>query len=327
MANEYTSIATTPGIATELVQPTYDLAVNFALRSIPTARQFVTKRDQRPAMRGSSVTLEKIEFFSKASITAAKTPLTEESDVDSTKIPKPTPVTITPNEYGFAVTTTRKLRNRVFADIDPAKALLIAHHQARVVDELVQDKLVTGTNVTYAGANTADNTVAATDELTSALVRRAVAKLRAASVIPYFAGYYAGYVHPFAILDLREETGAAAWRDPNVYGQDQSNIWAGEIGAFEGVRFVENNLVRVTKTGAGTGGTQVNVFENFFLGRDGLAEKVIEEPHVEFAPPTDKLNRFGTLGWYGDLGWSVYENKAIQRVKSSSSAQADYIAE
>ena len=167
MANEFTSIATGGGIGAELVQPTYDLAVRAALHSIPTARQFVTIRDERPAMRGSSITLEKMNFFAKAAIVAAKTPLTEESDVDSTKMPQPTPIVLTPAEYGFAVTTTRKLRNRVFADFDPFKAMAIALHQARVIDELIQDKLVTGANKVWAGSNTADGTVALTDVLTA----------------------------------------------------------------------------------------------------------------------------------------------------------------
>jgi N4-gp56 family major capsid protein len=332
VANEFTSIATGGGIAAELVQPTYDLAVRAALHSIPTARQFVTIRDERPAMRGSSITLEKMNFFAKAAIVAAKTPLTEEADVDSTKMPQPTPVVLTPAEYGFAVTTTRKLRNRVFADFDPMKAMAIALHQSRVLDELIQDKLVTGANKVWAGSNVADSTVALTDVLTATQVRRAVAKLRAGNAIPFFGNAYAGYVHPFTILDLRTETGAANWRDPNVYGQDQSNIWSGEIGMFEGVRFVENNLCRVTATGvdadgAGAGTRLTNVFQNYFLGRNTIAETVIEEPHVEFAPPVDKLNRFGTIGWYGDLGWSLYEPKALQRVLTSASVEADYVAE
>jgi N4-gp56 family major capsid protein len=276
-------------------------------------------------MRGSSVTIEKIEYFAAAAITAAKTPLTEESDVDSTKIPRPSTVVLTPAEYGFAVTTTRKLTNRTFSPVDPIKVALIATHQARVIDELVQDKLVTGTAV-YNNSNTVETTIAPTHVLTATDVRRQVAKLRAGNVTPWFGGYYAAYAHPFVVLDLREATGAANWREPNVYGQDQSKIWSGEIGEFEGVRFVQSNLNRVTQTGTGSGGTQTRVFNTFFIGKGALAETVVEEPHVEFAPPVDKLNRFATLGWYGDIGWSLYESKALYVVKTSSSAQSDYVA-
>lgn len=325
MANEYTSIATTPGLATELVQPAYDLAVRYELKGIPQARQFVDIRPQNPAMRGSSVTIEKIKYFGAAAITAAKTPLNEEQDVDSTKIPQPDKVTITPNEYGFAVTTTRKLGNRTFAPVDPIKANLIATHQARVLDELIQDALSTGTKV-YTDGNTANSTVAPTHKLTAAVLRRQVANLRAANVPTWFGGFYAAYTHPFVVLDLREETGSGGWRVPNEYGTDQSDIWAGEMGEFEGVRFVQSNLARVTQDGTGSGGTQTRVFSTYLLGRQALAEEVIEEPHVEFAPPVDKLNRFATLGWYGDLGWALYNTQALKVIRTSSSATADYVA-
>jgi len=321
VANEFTSIATTPGLATELVQPTYDLAVRYALKAMPISRMFVDVRPQRPAMRGSSVTIEKINYFSNSVVEAAKTPLSEESDVDSTKIPKPDKVTITPNEYGFAVTSTRKLSNRVFSPLDPIKVNLIAQNEAKVIDGLVQDTLATGTTV-YAGDATAAELVAA-DTLTAALVRRQVAKLRGANVTPWFGDFYACYTHPFVVLDLREESGAGGWRVPNEYGVSQSNIWAGEVGEFEGVRFVQSNLARVQEE---AGADDANVFSSYFIGRTALAEHVVEEPHVEFAPPMDKLNRFATLGWYGDLGWARYESKALYVVKTGSSAGDDYVA-
>lgn len=321
MANQYTSIATSPGLATELVQPAYDLAVRYALKGIPSARQFVSVRPQNPAMHGSSVSIEKINYFTNATITAFKTPLSEEVDVDSTKIPQPTKVTITPNEYGAAITSTRKLGNRTFAPVDPVKANLIAHAMARTIDELVQDALVSGTPV-YNGSNVADGTITNAMPLTAADVRKQVAILRASNVMPWFGGFYAAYAHPFVILDLRAETGSGAWRVPNEYGADQGNIWTGEIGEFEGARFLNSNLVRVTATGA----TSANVFNTYILGQGGLAELVVEEPHVEFAPPVDKLNRFATLGWYGDLGWALYEPLAVKDVRTGSSLGASYTA-
>lgn len=321
MANEFTSIATTPGLATELVQGAYDLAVRWALKGTPNARQFVSVRPQRPAMRGSSITIEKVNYFSNATITAMKTPLSEEADVDSTKVPQPTPCVITPTEYGAAVTTTEKLENRTFAPVDPIKAGVIAHSQARVIDELVQDKLVSVTP-TYNNGNSANGTVTNAHKMTAADVRRSVANLRAKNVRPWFGGFYAGYIHPYVVLDLREETGSGAWRVPNEYGASQEKIWTGEIGEFEGVRFVESNLVRVTANGA----SSANVFNTFFIGQDALAEAVVTEPHTVVGPVVDKLGRFHTLGWYGDLGWSIYEGAALIDFRTGSSLGASYAA-
>lgn len=320
MADAYTSIATTPGLATDLVQDLWDTAVGVALRELPTARSFVDKRPVSPMAKGSSLTLEKIEFFDSATVTAMKTPLTEEADVDSVKAPALSNVTITCNEYGGAVTRTRKLENRSFAPVDPIIARQVATVMNEVLDSLVQDTLVTGTNLAYAGSATSENTLATTDVLKAANVRKTVTRLRTNKAIPWFGNFYAGLVHPHVILDLREETGAGGWRVPNEYGMSQDRIWAGEVGEFEGVRFVENALVRRK---ANTAATPINVYQNYFLGRNALAEDVKVEPHPVISPQTDKLNRFHTVGWYGDLGWAIYENKALYRVVTSSSLQAD----
>jgi hypothetical protein len=60
--------------------------------------------------------------------------------------------------------------------------------------------------------------------------------------------YWVG-IHPEVSHDLRAETGAAGWRDPHNY-QAGENIWAGEIGAYEGAYFVESPRLYNAKTGA-----------------------------------------------------------------------------
>jgi N4-gp56 family major capsid protein len=324
VANEFTSIATTPGLSDAVVKAAYDLAIGEELRTYPAARQFVTKRPGDPAHNGSSVTLTKYADFSEAAVTAAKTPLTEEADVDSTKMPAASTVTVTPAEYGFAVTRTKKLVHRSFADIDPEIVRAIGFHQARVLDELIQDTWIAGlttvgSNKIWVGSNTAESTYTAADELTASVLRRVKLRFVSNGVQPFYGNAFAAFVNPQVVLDLREESGSGGWRQPNEYGQDQSKIWAGEIGMFEGFRFVENPRVRYTKTGSGSGSTQVRVLQNFFFGRDSTVEWVKEEPHTVYGPVVDKLGRFRTFGWYGDLGWNVYEAKAAIRVLSSSS--------
>jgi hypothetical protein len=60
--------------------------------------------------------------------------------------------------------------------------------------------------------------------------------------------YWAG-IHPEVSHDLRAETGAAAWRDPHNY-QSNDNIWAGEIGSYEGAYFIESPRIFSGKLGA-----------------------------------------------------------------------------
>jgi len=323
MGNEMTSIVANAGLGTELVQDAYDLVVRAALHEIPCARSIVDSRPGNPAMKGASVTLEKINFYTRADVLAATQPLAEESDVDATRAPAPTPIVVTPDEYGFAGLRTRKLNARSFAAVDPIIAMQIAQHETETLDALVQTVLKTGTSVVQAN-NGVGNTVVATDsgDLTATNllgakdIRRAVAQLRANKAIPFFGKYYGLLAHPYTILDLREESGPGSWREPSVYGSDQSEIWAGEIGEFEGVRVLQNALVDVVLGGVAT---LIPVFQNYLFGKGAVVEWVLEEPHVMVAPQVDTFNRFHKIGWYGDLGWSIYENKALLRLESAAS--------
>src|SRR5665647_3210521 len=220
MTNIYTSIAAAAvgvGIADELVQDVWDLVVSEALHELPTARVIVDKRPERPMSKGSSITMEKYEWFDDAAVTAMLTPLNEETDVDSVGAPKPTPVVVTADEYGAAVTRTQKLDNRTFAPVDPYLARLVADAMNRTIDGLVQAAIIAGTTPVLVGGGSTVNDVIITDVLTASELRKAVTRLRTNKAVPWFGNFYGALVHPHVILDLREATGAGSWRVPNEY--------------------------------------------------------------------------------------------------------------
>src|SRR6185312_11336009 len=139
---------------------------------------------------------------------------------------------------------------------------------------LIQDKLLTSpTNTLYSKINShvTIGTTDATDLFNSDLVRRAVRDLRVRVAVPTDGSLYTCVVHPANVFDLRVETGALGWLLPNQYGSDQSRIWNGEIGTFEGCKFVENPRTRSATDGA----SSARVRRAFFLGREALAEDVI----------------------------------------------------
>lgn len=315
MANQYTSILT-GGLSDNTVKTMYDFAFGLVYRETPAYRMWCDKGVERPNGPGQSIILQKQDWFDSTAVTAAKTPLNEEADVDSTKLPATIPVTLTVNEYGFAVTRTKKLKYFSFADVDSIAARSVANHCADVMDELVQDVLVTGTNVIRSAGRTSTATVTATDYAKAADFRKAFTKLRTNKSPGYFGNFYAAGVHPHVIHDLREETGSGAWRLPHEYAAgNQSELWTGEFGEFEGLRFVQNTRTRKATDGA----SSANVYRTFVMGREAVAERVVEEPNVVLGPVVDKLQRFRTVGWYGVLGWVLYRNESLVRYESSSS--------
>jgi len=249
MPNEYISTASaslggTAGGA-GLVQKAYDRLLEFALRSEPLIRSVADKRPARQAIPGSTVVLQLYK-----DLDAKTSTLTETVDPDAVAMSTPNSVTITLNEYGNSVLVTRALELFSLADVDPAIANIIAFNLADSIDQVAATTLRQGTNVIYSGSTaTSTATITSAATLTSANLRRAVAKLRSNKAVARKGSLYWAGIHPEVSHDLRAETGAAAWRDPHNY-QDGSQIWAGEIGQYEGLFFVESPRIPSLKDGA-----------------------------------------------------------------------------
>jgi N4-gp56 family major capsid protein len=248
MANAYTttgsnSLGGTVGGA-GLVQKAYDRLVEFALRAQPLIRSVADKTPARQSIPGSSVVLQRYVDLTKKTAT-----LTETVDPDAVALATPTYTTITLAEYGNAVLVTRALELFSLADVDPAIANIIAFNMADSIDEVAQTVLRAGTNVLRGGTATSRGTLASSDTFTSALARKATAKLRSEKAIPRKGSLYWAGIHPEVSHDLRAETGVGSWRQPHEY-QSNDAIWAGEIGTYEGAFYVESPRLYSDKLGA-----------------------------------------------------------------------------
>ena len=293
-----------------LVQKAYDRLLEFALRSEPLIRSVADKRPARQSVPGSTVVLQRY-----VDLSATTTPLTETTDPDAVAMSTPTSVTITLAEYGNSVLVTRALELFSLADVDPAIANIIAFNLADSIDQVAMTTLRGGSNVIYSGSTaTSTATITAAATLSSANVRKAVAKLRANKAVARKGSLYWAGVHPEVSHDLRAETGAGGWRLPHEYNSNE-NIWAGEIGAYEGAYFVESPRLYTATDGS----SSAKVYRTILAGQQALAEAVAEEPHVVIGNVTDRLMRFRPMGWYGVLGFARYREEALYRIESGSS--------
>ena len=228
-----TSLGGTAGGA-GLVQKAYDRLIEFALRAQPLIRNVADKTPARQSIPGSSVVLQRY-----VDLTQQTNSLTETVDPDAVALATPTYTTITLAEYGNAVLVTRALELFSLADVDPAVANIIAFNLADSIDTVAQNVLRTGANALYGGTRTSTATLTSSDTFTSALARKAVAKLRTNKAIPRKGSLYWAGIHPEVAHDLRAETGVGSWRQPHEY-QANNEIWAGEIGTYEGAFYVES---------------------------------------------------------------------------------------
>ena len=221
-----------------LVKTAYDRYVEFALRSQPLIRSVADKRPAQQAMPGSSVV-----FSIYNDLSAATATLSETTDPDAIALSDVTTVAVTLNEYGNASLVTRKLQLFSLSDVDPAVADIIAFNMADSLDKVALEVLRVGTNVIYSASSTARTstaTVTATDTITAANIRKAVAKLRANKAVPREGSLYWAGIHPEVSHDLRAETGAGGWNDMHKYAETGTGqFWPGTIGTYEGAYFVE----------------------------------------------------------------------------------------
>jgi N4-gp56 family major capsid protein len=308
-------------------QVAFDRLAYFALRSELLFDQAADVQPVQQAMPGTGVT-----FTIFSDIAAATSTLNEVTDVTPTAL-SDSQVTVTLNEYGNAVVTTAKLRSTAFLDVDSAAANIIGYNAGDSIDQVIREVLAGGTNVVYATGGsstpTSRESISTDDVLAADDVRRVTAQLRAANVAT-FDGSYMGFIHPDVSYDFRSSTDAAAWRTPANYVNPQG-IYNGEIGLFEGVRFIESPrapLFANASDNSGSTGT-IDVYGTLIMGRQALAKGISlggeygAQPTVVYGTVTDILQRFRPVGWKHFVGYGVFRQEALRRIESASSIGAN----
>ena len=246
---------TTTTTISNLIQNSYDKLVEMQLRSEPMFRKFADKKPVDVTNPGNTVVFQLHNDLDRVTTT-----LNEATDVDTIAMKNTNKVEVTVNEWGNALKRTERAALESLSQIDPAIADMLAYNLLDTLDHQVYLKLVglaTGrtngaTPANETVVNGVDKTAAAVQTIVAADVRKAVAKLRGASVQPKDGAFYTGLLHPDVSYDLRTEAaaaGAGVWRDPHTYTDSGvGSIWAGEIGVFEGVKFIESPRVEQTNS-------------------------------------------------------------------------------
>ena len=294
-----------------LVRTAYDQYVRMALRSIPVMRALADVKPVQQAMPGSSVV-----FSIYSDLAQATSTLTEATDVSSIALGNPNQITVTLNEYGSAVTTTKKLNLTSFNDVDTALADIIAYNAADSIDAVVA-AVLTGagnTNIIYAGTATSTNTITSTMKMTVQDIREAVTELRTNKALPRIGELYAAYLHPRQTADLRAETGTGGFQELTKY-VDRTPFVAGAVGVIEGAFVVETPRVPFS---ANTNSPAVNVYRAVVAGREALAEAQGQDISTVVGPQIDALRRYHTIGWYYFGGFNILRTAALYQIQTAA---------
>jgi len=321
MADFYAATTGTAQLTTD--QIAFEKLAYFALRPELYFDQFADVQATNATNPGASI---KFTIFNDmAAVTSA---LSETEDVTPVAM-SDSQVTVTLSEYGNATVTTAKLRASSFLPVDPVAANAVGYNAGLSIDTIASNVLKAGTNVIYAtgGTDTATARIDmdVDDTLTAKDIRRAVAQLRGANV-PTINGNYVGFIHPDVSYDLRSITDASGWRDSYKY-TNAMPLYNGEIGMFEGVRFMESARAPIFTNafnGAGAVGTG-DSYATLIMGTQALAKGISlggeygAQPSIVYGNITDLLKRFRPVGWKHFVGYGVFREAALRRIESASS--------
>lgn len=254
---------------------------------------------------------------SQLTVTSSTATLTEWVTPTSTAFSYTT-ISTTPTQYGIYVEISDRLIKAAPTRILSEAANEVWANMARIIDQVIQTEVMAGTNVLYSdvSSNAARTDLAATDIITSSLVRKWVTKLRSLDAPTIDGTYYMTIAHPFVIWDLQAETNGA-WIEFSKY-TTPDKLFKGEIWALYGSRFAESsNIQTFTST--------TTVYPSLMIGKwaywvaDWSSLETIYNP-IGSAGTQDPLNQRATVWAKVDFAAKRLQENAMIRLETAATS-------
>ena len=263
--------------------------------------QFAKKKTDLSTLPGGAIK------FTKYSSIAKGGKLTEGVNMNE-KAMSNSEVTIPVEEYGNAVKVSEKaIQLSVHNELGEA-SISLANDMALVLDEALRDTSLLTTNQVYGGTavNAAGLTVGA--GFTTKTIKDAVESLSTNNAPKIEGQYYICIAHPHQLRQLRDDTN---WVNAHSYvGVD--NIYQGEVGMYEGVRFVETTQMPSNSAAESLAKFGVNVatWEAVIFGENSYAWA--EALPVEMRDNgVEDYGRMHGIAWYAIWGFGLIEEQNI----------------
>lgn len=259
-----------------------------------------------------------VEFRRFATLGTATTPLTE-GVPPTLKDLTVTAITATVSQFGDAVGFTDLVSTTTIDNILTETTALLGEEAGETIDELVRDVLVAGTTIVYAAGRTSRVTVASTDTITVADLRKVVRTLVVNRAKP-INGYFQAIISPRVAFDLQ---GTAEWISANQYAQS-GRQFDGSLGELYGVKFWVTDKAKVF---AGAGAAGIDVYASLFFGQnafgviglDGHSLKSFYKP-LGSAGTADPVDQQQSMGWKVTFTTKILNDAYMARYESAVSA-------
>ena len=230
-----------------------------------------------------------------------------------------TVVESTVEQYGGYVTLSDMLLLTAIDNNLVQATQLIGSQAGRVADIITREVINGGTNVQYAEGQVSSRSALTKDHvLTVNAIRRAVRKLKVMNA-PTINGYYAGIIHPDCSYDLMNDE---KWVNVKTYS-DPEDIYTGEIGRIERVRFVETSEAKVFEK---AGANSANVYSTLIVGANAYGVTEITGGGLRHivkqlgsGGTEDPLEQRATVGWKLAKTAEILVDEYMVRIETGSS--------
>lgn len=175
-----------------------------------------------------------VHFHRFTELPAITTPLQEGVTPDGQKITE-TDFSVMTKPYGGYVAITDEFDLNHIDDMTQAVSDRLNNQARLTIDTVVRDQISAGLNVMYPGNVTARASIAATDVMTYAVIKRAVRLLKKKGAQPFPDGYYHAKIDHDTYFDLTQDS---HWIDVAKY-QNDTRVQKYELGTIYKVKFFE----------------------------------------------------------------------------------------
>ena len=190
---------------------------------------------------------------------------------------------------------------------------------AATIDYLVKVVLQAGASQLFISGS-AISTIATSNVMTGAFVKKVVANLARTNVPTFSDGFYRAIIHPDTVYDLFTDTASGGWMDASKY-VDNTPLLNGELGRYHRVRFLETSAAAVTVNG---GVTNADVYSTYFFGPDSYTLADSQNLSAYFVAPggdhTDPIAQKAAIGWKVRFGCMLVDEAGPRYVNAITGA-------
>lgn len=201
-------------------------------------------------------------------------------------------------EYGATIKISKFLSLTSIDKNNAEKIAVVGQHMGEVLNEIVRNELDNSTARYGNGSNV--STVATSDTLTGAELRRVVQLLEVAKAPTYedstFIGKFAPQTKTSLLLD-------STWLNAKTYS-DVRKLYNGEMGELFQVRCLLNKNPNSSSGAAGTSASGVTVYHNYIHGAEAFGCFDLEGDKPKLDIVTNSVDSGNPAGRFSLASWS-----------------------